>query len=125
MKEGSRLLLIEDDEVAASSLRQVLCEEGYAVTVVARGDVGLQSVAERNYDVVLTDLRLPGIDGLDLVARLRRSHSRLPVILMTAHGTNEAAIEATKRGAFTGAESRRLPRRNFAKTCSTVLTSSP
>ena len=69
MKEGSRLLLIEDDEVAASSLRQVLCEEGYAVTVVARGDVGLQSVAERNYDVVLTDLRLPGINGLDLVAR--------------------------------------------------------
>ena len=100
MKEGSRLLLIEDDEVAASSLRQVLCEEGYAVTVAARGDVGLQSVAEGNYDVVITDLRLPGINGLDLVARLRRSHSRLPVILMTAHGTTEAAIEATKRGAY-------------------------
>jgi nitrogen regulation protein NR(I) len=100
MKEGYRLLLVEDDEVAASALRQVLCEEGYAVTVVARADVGLQAVAESNYDVVVTDLRLPGINGLDLLARLRRSHSRLPVILMTAHGTTEAAIEATKRGAY-------------------------
>jgi nitrogen regulation protein NR(I) len=100
MKEGFRLLLIEDDEVAAASLGQVLSEEGYAVKVAGRGDAGLRLAVDGGYDVILTDLRMPGIDGLELVARLHRSHPRLPVILMTAHGTTDTAIEATKRGAY-------------------------
>jgi DNA-binding NtrC family response regulator len=100
MKMGSRLLLVEDDDVAATSLRRVLCEEGYAVTVASRGDVGLSLAAEGNFDVVLTDLRMPGLDGFELVTRLSRSYPQLPVLLMTAHGTAEVAIEATRRGAF-------------------------
>ena len=75
MKEGSRLLLIEDDEVAASSLRQVLCEEGYAVTVAERGDVGLEAVAEGNYDVV----------HRPAPARNKRPRSRCPVAALI-HG---------------------------------------
>jgi nitrogen regulation protein NR(I) len=100
MKEGSRLLLIEDDAVAAASLRQVFCEEGYAVTVASRGDEGLRLAAEGDFEAVLSDVRMPGLDGLELVSRLHRSHPRLPVILMTAHGTTDVAIEATKRGAY-------------------------
>lgn len=100
MKEGSRLLLIEDDAVAAASLRQVFCEEGYAVTVASRGDEGLRLTTEGDFEVVLSDVRMPGLDGLELVSRLHRSHPRLPAILMTAHGTTDVAIEATKRGAY-------------------------
>lgn len=100
MNEGFRLLLIEDDAVAADSLRQVFCEEGYAVTVAARGDEGLRLATESDFEVVLSDVRMPGLDGLELVRRLHHSNPRLPVILMTAHGTTDVAIEATKRGAY-------------------------
>lgn len=100
MNPAARLLLIEDDSAIAASLGQVLGEEGYAVTLAERGDHGLRLAGEGKFDVVLTDLRLPGLDGLELVARLHRSHPRLPIILMTAHGTADTAIEATKRGAY-------------------------
>ena len=68
--------------------------------VVTRGDDGL-GVAERGcFDVVITDLKLPGQDGMELVRRLHAAQPRLPIILMTAHGTTDTAIEATKQGAY-------------------------
>ena len=100
MKPDARLLLIDDDEVTATVLRRVLCKEGYLVTVASHGEVGLRLAAEGDFEVVLTDLRMPGLDGFELVARLSHSHPHLPVLLMTAHGTSEVAIEATKRGAY-------------------------
>ena len=100
MSAPARILLIEDDASAASELRRVLAEEGYDVQVVTRGDDGL-GVAERGcFDVVITDLKLPGQDGMELVRRLHTAQPRLPIILMTAHGTTDTAIEATKQGAY-------------------------
>jgi nitrogen regulation protein NR(I) len=96
----ARLLLIEDDHSTAVSLRKVLQHEGYEVDLSARGDTGLEQAEARAYDVVLTDLRLPGLDGLEVVQRLHETQPRLPIILMTAHGTTETAIEATKFGAY-------------------------
>ena len=61
---------------------------------------GLRQTAKTTFDVVLTDLRLPGLGGLDLVGQLHEAQPRLPIILMTAHGTIETAIEATKLGAY-------------------------
>ena len=100
MNPAGRILLIEDDTRAAAALRQVLADEGYDVTVASRGDTGLQLARDQPHDAVITDLRLPGLDGLALVRELRALHPRLPVILMTAHGTTETAIEATKLGAY-------------------------
>ena len=100
MNPAAHLLLIEDDAALAASLGQVLGEEGYTVTLADRGDLGLRLAGEGRFDVILTDLRLPGLDGLELVARLHRSHPRRPILLMTAHGTADTAIEATKRGAY-------------------------
>ncbi|HWQ93154.1 MAG TPA: sigma-54 dependent transcriptional regulator, partial [Clostridia bacterium] len=65
-----------------------------------RGDEGLARAQEETFSVVITDLRLPGIDGLELVRRLHAAKPRLPIVLMTAFGTTETVIEATKRGAF-------------------------
>ena len=65
-----------------------------------RGDEGLARAQRDPFDLVITDLRLPGLNGLELVKQLHVSRPRLPIILMTAHGTTETAIEATKSGAF-------------------------
>ena len=95
----ARLLLIEDDASTAASLSKVLRGEGYEVDTIARGDEGLARAREQDYNVVVTDLRLPGLTGLELVAQLHAAKPKQPIILMTAHGTTETAIEATKLGA--------------------------
>ena len=96
----SRLLLIEDDPGITITLQRLLSEEGYEVVVEKRGDSGLERARNEKFDVVLTDLKLPGVAGLDLIKDLHAAKPRLPIILMTAHGTTETAINATKLGAF-------------------------
>ena len=95
-----RILLIEDDEGLASALERVLIDEHYTVDAEFRGDSGLTRAQAQPYDVVITDLKLPGLDGLELVRQLHLARPRLPIILMTAHGTTETVIEATKLGAY-------------------------
>jgi nitrogen regulation protein NR(I) len=96
----NHVLLIEDDGNLAANLCEVLTGEGFKVTTCGRGDEGLVRASREECDVVLTDLRLPGLGGLDLVRQLHAAQPRLPVVLMTAHGTVETAIEATKFGAY-------------------------
>ena len=93
------ILLIEDDLSLAKSFQRVLSSEGYEVELSSRGDQGLAEATTRQYDLVITDLRLPGLSGLELVRSLHNAKPRLPIILMTAHGTTQTAIEATKLGA--------------------------
>jgi DNA-binding NtrC family response regulator len=100
VQPSPRLLLIEDDPGAAASLRRLLAAEGYQVEIQPDGTDGLAAARAGNHDVVLTDWRLPGTSGLDIIRELHRSHPRLPIILITAHGSTETAIEATKHGAF-------------------------
>jgi len=100
MPAAAHILLIEDDASLATNLHDVLVEDGFTVTVCNRGDEGLRRANSDECDVVLTDLRLPGLGGLELVKQLHETQPRLPVVLMTAHGTIETAIEATKLGAY-------------------------
>ena len=93
------ILLIEDDPGTGSALQSVLTAAGYRVDLVTRGDEGLQRAQATEYQVVLSDLRLPGMDGLEVIRRLHQFQPRLPMVLMTAHGTTDTAIEATKLGA--------------------------
>ena len=95
-----RILLIEDDLSTASALKKVLQAEGYGVDLAERGDDGLTQATTRSFDLVLTDLRLPGLGGLELAARLQADKPKLPIIMMTAHGTTDTAIEATKLGVY-------------------------
>ena len=97
---NSKILLIEDDRGITVTLQRLLESEGYAVAVESRGDTGLARAGAEAFDVVLTDFKLPGSSGLDLVRELHAAKPRLPIILMTAHGTTDTAIEATKLGAF-------------------------
>ena len=100
MQNPSLILLIEDDPSLATNLCDVLQDAGFKVTVCHRGDEGLRRASNDECDVVLTDLRLPGLGGLELIRQLHETQPRLPVVLMTAHGTIETAIEATKLGAY-------------------------
>lgn len=96
---SARILLIEDDASAGAALQKVLRAEGYDVNHARRGDEGLAEAQAGAYDLVLTDFKMPGLSGLELISQLHRSNPRLPIIMMTAHGTTETAIEATKLGA--------------------------
>ena len=100
MPKAAHILLIEDDASLAANLENVLKEDGFKVIVCHRGDEGLRRANHEDCDAVLTDLRLPGLGGLELVKQLHETQPRLPVLLMTAHGTIETAIEATKYGAY-------------------------
>jgi len=100
MASPAKVLLIEDDPGIVMTLRRVLAGEGHETFVETRGDNGLNRARRDEFDVVITDMKLPGLDGLELVRELHGAHPRLPIILITAHGTTETAIEATKAGAY-------------------------
>jgi DNA-binding NtrC family response regulator len=100
MSDATKILLIEDDSGIRDTLRNYLTEEGYIVAVEQRGDEGLARAGAETFNVVITDLRLPGLDGLALVRQLHANQPRLPIILVTAFGTTQTAIQATKFGAY-------------------------
>ena len=100
MSTVTRVLLIEDDPGITETLQRILTEEGHEVVVERRGDEGFARAAQGGLNVVITDLRMPGLNGLELVRQLHASQPRLPIILVTAFGTTETAIEATKFGAY-------------------------
>jgi nitrogen regulation protein NR(I) len=100
MSLPAKILLVEDDSAIVAILQRVLTGENYEVVVEKRGDTGLARAREDFFDVVITDLRLPGLNGLELVRELHQARPRLPILLMTAHGTTETAIEATQSGAY-------------------------
>jgi len=96
----ARILLIEDDPSAGAAVKKVLAAEGFDVVLSRRGDDGLKEAETSKFDLVITDLKLPGLSGMELIAKLHASRPKLPLILITAHGTMETAIEATKLGAY-------------------------
>jgi len=100
MRNRAAILLIEDDAQLAGELRRVLEDEDYKVILAETGEKGLVLAGTQTCDLVVTDFRLPGLSGMEVVKRLHASRPCLPVILMTAHGTTEAAIEATRLGAY-------------------------
>ena len=94
------VLIVEDDEELAASVSMVLGGEGYSVTHNPDGAEGCEQALNEEFDLVITDFRLPGMGGLDLLHNVVENKPQLPVIVMTGHGTAETAIAATKEGAF-------------------------
>jgi DNA-binding NtrC family response regulator len=100
MNTAARILLIEDDSGITDTLQRVLAAEGHEVAIEKRGDDGLARAIKDPFNLVITDLKLPGLNGLELVRQLHAAKPRLPIILVTAFGTTETAIEAMKVGAY-------------------------
>ena len=99
-EHSARLLLIDDDDDFASSLLTVLETSGHLVRRASDGTTGIQLAMAEPFDLVICDIRMPGIGGMEVLQQLHTAKPRLPVILMTAFTTTERAIESMKAGAF-------------------------
>ncbi|HDL07795.1 MAG TPA: sigma-54-dependent Fis family transcriptional regulator, partial [Desulfobacteraceae bacterium] len=96
----SNILVIDDDDQLRKSFEKLLKGEGYTVWSVSSGEEGIRRVRSDALDLVILDMRLPGMNGLEAFRVIHEIEPKLPVIIMTAFGTTENAIEATKMGAF-------------------------
>jgi DNA-binding NtrC family response regulator len=96
----SKILVVEDDEQMQFFLSAALERQQYAVTVEGTGRGALERLSASRFDLVLLDVRLPDASGLDLVGELLQTDRDLPIIMMTAHGTRDTAIDALRRGAY-------------------------
>jgi nitrogen regulation protein NR(I) len=94
------ILIIDDDDPLRRSFHKLLTEEGFQVKSAASGEAGLDMIQKEIPDLVVLDMRLPGMNGLETFQAIQEIEPRLPVIIMTAYGTTEIAIEATRMGAF-------------------------
>ena len=95
-----RILIVDDEVNVRTVLATLVTQAGHEPELAENGDHALQLVRDGDPDVVLTDLAMPGMDGLTLLSRLRVEFPEIPVVLLTAHGTVENAVEAMKLGAF-------------------------
>jgi len=100
----SHLLIVDDEEAMRSNLCEVLRSEGYRVSEAPGGAEALEIMDHELPDLVLLDLRMPGMDGMKVLEVLNERYPDLPVIMLTAHGTSEASIRAMKLGAYDYAE---------------------
>ncbi|HEY6547931.1 MAG TPA: response regulator, partial [Vicinamibacteria bacterium] len=95
----ARLVVIDDERNAADALGALLRDDGYETQVAYDAEAALRLLEAQEPDLVLTDLRMPGMDGLELLGRIRQMHPSTMVILMTAYGTVKNAVKAMKLGA--------------------------
>ena len=94
------ILLIDDEKIALLNLTHVLEQEGYRVTACQDGERGLQAMQKTAFDLVLTDLRMPGIDGMAVLQHIMATTPDVPVIMITGHATLDSAVDAMKAGAY-------------------------
>ncbi|HEY9073489.1 MAG TPA: sigma-54 dependent transcriptional regulator [Desulfobaccales bacterium] len=95
-----KILIVDDEPQVRQSFEKILTQDGHVVKTAASGEAALASVQAEIPDLVIMDVRLPGMSGLEAFRAIHEIEPKLPVIIMTAYGTTETAIEATKLGAF-------------------------
>ncbi|MCU0821926.1 MAG: response regulator [Spirochaetes bacterium] len=99
MPDRIRILIIDDEEVVCSSCERFLKEEGYDVRTVFSGRDGIRLIDENNYDIVITDLKMPGMSGMDILDHIKKGYPGMRVIMMTGYSTAANAEESLRRGA--------------------------
>ena len=95
-----RILVIDDEAAIRDSLKMILEYEGYEVLTAATGEDGIAQVEREAPDLVFLDVKMPGMDGLEVLQRLRHFVEATPIVVISGHGTVSTAVEATKLGAF-------------------------
>lgn len=95
-----KILVIDDEKPIRDALHNILTTEHYEVDIVENGKKGLDMLKDNGYDVVLCDIKMPGMDGLEVMAKAAEISPEVPFILISGHGTIEIAVEAVKKGAY-------------------------
>lgn len=96
----SNILIIDDEKAIRKTLGEILSYEGYKIDEAGDGEEGLKRFREKNYDVVLCDIKMPKIDGIEFLDKANEINPDVPIIMISGHGTIETAVEAVKKGAY-------------------------
>ena len=99
MTSRATILIVDDDAAVGRVLAALLAQDGHQATLVLHAEAALVELERRSFDLVISDVRMPGMDGMQLLALIRKSMPEVPVVLLTAHGTVALAVEAMRAGA--------------------------
>ena len=94
------ILIIDDEKAIRKTLTEILGFEGYKIDEASDGEEGLRKFKEKNYDLILCDIKMPKIDGLEFLEKAKTINSEVPIIIISGHGNIETAVEAVKMGAY-------------------------
>jgi len=96
----SNILIVDDEKAIRKTLGEILSYEGYKMDEAGDGEEALKKFKEKAYDVVLCDIKMPKMDGIEFLERAREANPDVPIIMISGHGTIETAVEAVKKGAY-------------------------
>ena len=94
------ILIIDDEKSIRKTLTEILSYEGYKIEEAADGEEGLKKFRDKNFDIVLCDIKMPKIDGIEFLEKAREINDEVPIIIISGHGNIETAVEAVKKGAY-------------------------
>lgn len=94
------ILIIDDEKAIRKTLTEILGFEGYKIDEAADGEEGLKKFREKNYDLVLCDIKMPKLDGIEFLEKAKQINYEVPIIIISGHGNIETAVEAVKKGAY-------------------------
>lgn len=94
------ILIIDDEKAIRKTLSEILGFEGYKIEEAADGEEGLKKFSEKSYDLVLCDIKMPRLDGIEFLEKAREVNPDIPIIMISGHGNIDTAVEAVKKGAF-------------------------
>lgn len=100
MELATKIMVVDDEETICEALKAWFLKDGHQVITALSGAEALKLARDNSCDIYIVDVKMPGMDGIELLSRLKESHPEAMVIMMTAHGTIETAVEAMKRGAM-------------------------
>jgi two-component system, NtrC family, nitrogen regulation response regulator NtrX len=100
LKHMASILIIDDEKAIRKTLTEILSYEGYKIDEASDGEEGLKRFGEKAYDIVLCDIKMPKLDGIEFLEKAKEINADVPVIMISGHGNIDTAVEAVKKGAF-------------------------
>jgi DNA-binding NtrC family response regulator len=96
----AKILIVDDEVIFANNISKLISKRGYEVKTVYSGDGALKAVEEEDFDVIVLDLKMPGLDGLETLKRIKGKRAQVEVIILTGHGSMDSGIDGIQLGAF-------------------------
>jgi two-component system OmpR family response regulator len=96
----AKILIVDDEIIFANNIGKLISKRGYEVKTVYNGDGALRAVEEDDFDVIILDLKMPGMDGLETLKRIKEKRAQVEVIILTGHGSMDSGIDGIQLGAF-------------------------